>query len=67
MLPKVTNELATQLNIIRIKTINLCKQFWTIMLNFEKKNNWWLSKNIENEKDIGDYENLMKMINNWWW
>jgi hypothetical protein len=66
MLPMVTSELATQPNIIGRNTINLCKQFWTIVLNFEQ-NNWWLSKHIENEKDIGDYANLMKMINNWWW
>lgn len=66
MLLKVTSELVTQPNIIGRNTISLCKQFWTIILNFEK-DNWWLFKHIENEKDIGDYANLLKMINNWWW
>jgi hypothetical protein len=51
MLPKVTSELATQLNIIGRKTISLCKQFWTIMLNFEK-DNWWLSKKYWKMKRI---------------
>jgi hypothetical protein len=59
MLPKVTNELATQPNIIGKSTIHLCKQFWTIMLNFEKDNcqtywkwkgYWWLCKFSENDK-----------------